>query len=213
MRPCSDFMASAVRAYRQPLHRVIEVHAGACDLRRAFDRTARYVALPPGDAQAHTRHGWDGGLYDALVCDAPAPDTGALPQWEGVLRDLRACLPLVRPGGLVVVSCTADTEDLLDVTGRAACRGKAIDFWWARGSLGTRYSGQRMGPLECLRTTGLQHQPECEHSTSHDAGADGIVHLCRVLVPGAADVVGRGPTPAAAAGQALVLLGLQRRLG
>ena len=107
------WVRTSLGEYRDVVRSVIEI--GSQDINgsprsvfAARPEMARYVGIDvfdrPGVDWVGLAHdfpatGWDGELFDALVT------TEALehdPYWR---RSLAACLPLVRPGGLVVVTC------------------------------------------------------------------------------------------------------------
>lgn len=218
-----DFYRQAVRGYRQPIHRVLMLGADKtprAGLHQLFDRAVRLVVLDTqagapgawvGPPHGYARGGWDGGLFDVLV--------GArwLERDSEWARSLASCAQLVRPGGLVLLTSAILPGPVVPVLDGAAVHGRTqvhAGPWLSRDDgLTALYHGMRQGPQQCLGATGYPVEAGKEHSSSHDADADGVVRLVRVRPPGQAEVVGRGSSTAQAAEQALVLLGLRKLLG
>lgn len=226
-----DFCQQAIRAYAGPVHRVLDV--GAVDMngstRVLFPPGVEYVGIDvhdgpgvdwTGPAHEYPARGWDGRLFDALV------STECLEHDRFWHLTMRACCQLVRPGGLVVMTCATDlrlphyTEcwpdgyyrnlyerDLRPVFEGAAVSGR---FRVERGNEDLYFAGLRGDPVACLDATGLPYRVELAGQAR-----DVIVTLPEAFArqAGAPEIRSAWPTFSGAAAATLDALARARCLG
>ncbi len=224
-----NFCRQVVETYSGPMKRVLDV--GAFDMNgstRVLFRNVVYVGVDihagpgvdwVGKAHEYASEGWDGALFDVLV------STQALehdPFWR---ETLTSCCQLVRPGGLILLTCASGNSnpharhlwpsgyygnripsDFLPVLARVAVKATARV---ERSGLDLQVRGVRQGALECLDATGH------EYDLHIDEGPEGPTRVLTVDldIDGKAPIVAKGPTVDVAAYQALRLLGAARALG
>lgn len=221
-----DFARRAIGDYRQRggvIARVLDV--GSFDMngstRVFFGPEVEYVGLDihagkgvdwVGPAHEYPAGGWDGRLFDALL------STEALehdPHWR---LTLRACAQLVRPAGLVMLTCATGTRaphalhlwpdgyyaNLGQADIEPALRSAAVfgEYAVVRGGEDLQFTGRRLGGLDCLDATGVPY-------------ALAGVQLAREVVasPNGEVFASRGATYDLAASEAVAELGRRRLLG
>lgn len=227
------FCKNHIRRYEGTIRRVLD--AGSFDMngstRVLFDRHVKYVGIDihegkgvdwVGMAHEYAAKGWDGVLFDALISTECLEHD---PHWE---KTIRSCCQLVRPGGLVIMTCASDPRaphalelwpdgyyrnlepsDVLPVFRSVAVRGNARKV---RGGEDLQFEGRREDALECLDATGLEYELREEKNSGHLADADGIVRIIS-LETGGERISGRGPSATAAADQVYFKLASMKLLG
>lgn len=173
-----QFCRVVVQQYRDPMRRVLDV--GSFNMngttRGLFPSDATYVGIDVhagpgvdwvGPAHEFPATGWDGRFFDVMV------STECLEHDRHWAQTLRACSQVVRPGGLVVLTCATGrraphaleiwpdgyyrnlgAEEVL-----GALRGGAVSATAqvVRGQMDLQVWGTRDGPLECLDATGYDY--------------------------------------------------------
>jgi len=227
------FCKNQIQAYPDSIRRVLDV--GSFDMngstRGLFPRGAEYIGIDihegkgvdwVGPAHEYAGKGWDGRLFDAMISTECLEHD---PHWA---QTIRSCCQLVRPGGLILMTCASnprpphalhlwpdgyyrnlEPDDVLPAFRDAAVRGNARKV---RGGEDLQFSGIREGALECMDATGFDYELRDEVSTGHMANADGRVWVLSLVV-GEKKIVGRGPSASAAADQAIFALALGKHLG
>lgn len=174
-----------------------------------------------GPAHLFPAEGWDGRLFDVLV------STEALehdPHWR---KTLRACCSLVRPGGLIVLTCATGARaphalhlwpdgyyanlSGADIHAPLSYVAVSGQFAVVRGNEDLQFVGRRAGAMECLHAT-----PAAVTLHEHDGGREVRAALppeLSQLADGLVSISASGATYDEAARKVLDAMAFHRMLG